>query len=101
MGDQPQRVDLHEGAWQRSVRPGEARQVEGSAQSGHQGHERGSHVRGGLHRGGQGHDVRRGVERPLKISRKLDEKEEVNKERNMGIENKGEMRERNKKKGGN
>lgn len=34
----------------------------------------------------------------MKISRKLDEKEEVNKERNMGIENKGEMRERNKKK---
>lgn len=33
----------------------------------------------------------------MKISRKLDEKEEVNKERNMGIENKGEMRERNKK----
>lgn len=60
MGDKPQRADLHEGARQRSVRPGETRQVEGRAEGGDQGHQRGRHVGGGLHRGSQGHDVRRG-----------------------------------------
>lgn len=57
VGDKSQRADLHEAAGQRLLWPRAARQVEGSAQGGNQDHQRGRHVGGGLHRGGQGHDV--------------------------------------------
>lgn len=58
VGDHPLWTDLHEGVGQWSVWHGATWKMARSTQGGDQNHQRGGHGWGGLHRGGQGHDVR-------------------------------------------